>query len=390
MDEPTPKGPQPNVPAGGSIPPTAFLNAQYLADKLAEAELLLGYAAVSGIEVDDDVRDGVLDARIATDSGCVTEKIAGNLLTSLTALAASVRPVSAESLRASANIAGARATLRLYGIIACIVACLIIVISMMTYFSSSVSDKIKADIDVANGLASKLRSELGPSASEVVPPPAGAPVPDLAQADKVWYGTANTPPGLSDRDIISDLQQFAASMREIDGYVRQLRFFVFDFDDAKYARPKGSLELEAGLDIRLSEELTKRVKEYQHVRNLGNSVEEKVTVYYGAIATCILPVLYSLLGAGAYLIRMFEDQIKNRTLIAGDRHIARFLIAGIGGLVVGLFNNFTTQGITFSPFALAFLVGYAADVFFTFLEGLLQIFKHTPGAGAAGSSPASS
>jgi len=31
----------------------------------------------------------------------------------------------------------------------------------------------------------------------------------------------------------------------------------------------------------------------------------------------------------------------------------------------------------------AFLVGYAADVFFTFLEGLLQIFKRAPGGSGA-------
>jgi len=100
-------------------------------------------------------------------------------------------------------------------------------------------------------------------------------------------------------------------------------------------------------------------------------------------------VLYALLGAGAYLLRMFEDQIKSRTLISGDRHVARFLIAGIGGLVVGLFSN-VTQGISFSPFAVAFLVGYAADVFFTFLEGMLQIFKRgagKPGSQATPSSP---
>jgi hypothetical protein len=400
MDDPSPRETPPDTPSGAMLSPPIFLKARYITEKLEEAELLLGYAAVSGIEVDDDVRDGILQARLAGDAGCITEKIAANLLAALTSLASSVRPVSAASLRASANIEGGRRMIRFYGIIAGLVAAAIIMISMATYFSSSVSDKIKADIDIANGLASKLRSELGPSPSDVagprapataaaVPAPAPAPerVTDLAQADKVWYGTDTTPPGLSDRDIISDLQQFAASMREIDGYVKQLRYFVLDFDDTKYARAKGSLELDAGLDLRLSDELTRKVTEYQHVRNLGNSVQEKVTVYYGAVATCILPVLYSLLGAGAYLLRAFEYQIKNRTLVAGNRHVARFLIAGIGGLVVGLFNNFTTQGITFSPFAVAFLVGYAADVFFTFLEGLLQIFKRAP-AGSAGSAAA--
>jgi hypothetical protein len=54
---------------------------------------------------------------------------------------------------------------------------------------------------------------------------------------------------------------------------------------------------------------------------------------------------------------------------------ARFLIAAIGGGVVGLFNNFSiTQGASIPPFAIAFLVGYAVDVFFSFLENLIQTF----------------
>ena len=59
---------------------------------------------------------------------------------------------------------------------------------------------------------------------------------------------------------------------------------------------------------------------------------------------------------------------------------ARFLIAGIGGAVVGLFNNFTiTQQPSIPPLAIAFLVGYAVDVFFAFLEGLLQAFTKRSG-----------
>lgn len=52
-----------------------------------------------------------------------------------------------------------------------------------------------------------------------------------------------------------------------------------------------------------------------------------------------------------------------------ETNLARFLIAGIGGAVVGLFNNLNiTQGASIPPLALAFLVGYAVDVFFAFLE----------------------
>lgn len=368
---------------------------KYLSDKLEEAELLLGYAAELGIDVKDETRDSVLRARVECDGGGVTEQTASSLLAALTSLAAAVRPVTVQSLRASANPTDARSTIQFYGTMAIVVGGIIMVFSVLTFLSSSVSERIRQDVDTANALASKLRAELGPSPS-ASPPAAGASAAAGLSQDQVWFGPGGPPPGLSGKDVISDLQQFAATMREIDGYARQLKYYVLDFENHEYARSKASaapktqapltsgspLELLPGLDVPLSQELTEKVKEYQNVRNFGNSIQEKVTVYYGAIATCVLPVLYALLGAGAYLLRMFEDQIKSRTLISGDRHVARFLIAGIGGLVVGLFSN-VTQGISFSPFAVAFLVGYAADVFFTFLEGLLQIFKR--GAGKPGS-----
>ena len=92
---------------------------------------------------------------------------------------------------------------------------------------------------------------------------------------------------------------------------------------------------------------------------------EKVNVYYGAIATCILPVLYALLGTLAFLLRFYEDQSTKRVLIAGAKH--RLLTAGIVGLIVGQFNNLT-QTISISPFAISFLAGYAVDVYFDFWE----------------------
>jgi hypothetical protein len=88
--------------------------------------------------------------------------------------------------------------------------------------------------------------------------------------------------------------------------------------------------------------------------------------------------LYALLGASAYLLRLYEDQIKNRSYIGGGRNPAHLVVAGISGMVVGLFNN-VTQGVAIGPFAEAFLVGYAVDVFFTFLEGLLQMFRKPQG-----------
>jgi hypothetical protein len=118
---------------------------------------------------------------------------------------------------------------------------------------------------------------------------------------------------------------------------------------------------------------------YQDSRLFAQDILDLVSVYYGAITTCLLPVLYALLGTCAYLLRTFEQQMAFRTFMPSSvANSARFLIAAIGGAVVGLFNNFTiTQGASIPPLAIAFLVGYAVDVFFAFLEGLLQAFtKH--------------
>jgi hypothetical protein len=82
------------------------------------------------------------------------------------------------------------------------------------------------------------------------------------------------------------------------------------------------------------------------------------------------------LGTCAYLLRCFEEELKTVTFTPSSRaNWARFLIAAIGGAVVGLFGNFTiTQGASISPLAIAFLVGYAVDVFFSFLDGMVQTF----------------
>jgi hypothetical protein len=138
------------------------------------------------------------------------------------------------------------------------------------------------------------------------------------------------------------------------------------------------------LTNRFTWEFAEKINTYQYVRDFGDNVTQRVSVYYGALATCVLPVLYALLGAVAYLLRSFDQPTVDRTYVSGN-HLARLLTAGIGGLVIGLFN--LTPGVSLSPFAIAFLVGYSVDVFFAFLESFQQIFKRNSGKKDA-SSPA--
>jgi hypothetical protein len=92
----------------------------YFGEALADAERLLKYAAETGVEIDDDTRDHVLQARAAAEW---TEETTANLLVALTKLASQLRPVTAASLKACSD--ETRPTIRTYWIVA---ICLAIVI----------------------------------------------------------------------------------------------------------------------------------------------------------------------------------------------------------------------------------------------------------------------
>jgi len=343
----------------------------YFDEALQDAERLLKYAAEIGIDVDADTRDHILQARAV--SGLLrNEKTTASLLDALTKLAKQLRPVTADSLKDNSQH-----TVRTYWWVAIGLAIVIVPFSIASFITSAISNTIRADITTANDLAVKLRAQLGP---------APAPVETGTAAN----AAAQIPAGLNEADVITELQQYASTIRSIDARARQLNGLVFHAQWDQYAAYRsnpqwvhGTFELPPGIP-NLAVAAEGRTQIYQYVRYFAQSVLDDVSVYYGAITTCLLPVLYALLGTCAYLLRTFEKQMALRTFIPSAANSARFLIAAIGGAVVGLFNNFTvTEGASIPPLAIAFLVGYAVDVFFAFLEGFLQTFTKTTAAAPA-------
>jgi uncharacterized membrane protein len=384
----------------------------YFAEALTDAESLLKYAAESGISIDDATRDSVLQARAASSSSW-TEATAANLMTALTTLAALVKPVTAASLKTSQD--RIPSTVLRYLITAFCMAILIAASSVASFLVSAISTSIRSDITTANALAVKLNTQTQPS----MPTPASAEtmtITPFAAAKKTARQTAayqiqtesqphavfvpcygsiastasspspegvtHLPPGVNRGEVIDELQQYATLIRSIDARARQLNglnLFGREGDPCSSIRMHPAelhkvFELPAGIPdpIKAADD---RTAVYQEVRYFAQSVLDNSSIYYGAMTSCILPALYALLGTLAYLLRSFEQQISTRTFIPSQANFARFFIAGIGGVVVGLFNNFfITQVASVSPLAIAFLVGYGVDVFFAFLEGLLQTF----------------
>ncbi len=339
----------------------------YFNDALEDAERLLKYASEIGLDIEDDIRDHVLTARAAVTTGW-DEPTVANLLAALAKLAARLKPVTAESLKACE--ADASPTIRHHLRVAIWLAAFIVPFSLASFVATAISNTIKTDITAANELAVTLRAQLGPPpGSNAAPTPVTPPPP------------AGAISAIPDATIISELQQYASIIRTVDARARQLNVLVLFIERDPFAsiradptKVHAKFQLPTGLP-NFAVAADDRTNVYQDVRYFAQNLVDDVSFFYGAISACVLPALYALLGTCAYLLRSFEQQLANRTFTPSVANSARFLIAAIGGAVVGLFNNFTIgQGASISPLAIAFLVGYAVDVFFTFLEGMLQAF----------------
>ncbi len=376
-----PSGAQPDVLGHSSIAPPAPKATPDFCHATDDAMRLLLYAAEMGRPVDDATRASVLRASMATRTGW-DSTVAANLLAALTKLSAQASPVTAESLRAYSD--EIRPTIRGLRKATIWLAIPIIIFSVLGFVSSAISNVIRTDITTANDLVVKLRPELGTTDA----PKGGTPDKPL-------------PEGLNEGEVITQLQQYASTIRAIDARSRQLNWFVLRAERDPFAPYRWSSKL-SDTDNKANQDTLKAdfqlpvgipnmpaaldnlTNTYQDVRSYAQDVLDLVSVYYGAVTNCLLPVLYALLGTCAYLLRSFEEQLKTKTFVPSRSNWARFLIAGIGGAVVGLFGNFTvTQGVSISPLAIAFLVGYAVDVFFSFLEGMLQTFNKRKSSGSS-------
>jgi hypothetical protein len=93
----------------------------------------------------------------------------------------------------------------------------------------------------------------------------------------------------------------------------------------------------------------------------------------------VLPALYGLLGACAFVLRQLSDEI-GKLRFAHDRQVQytlRLNIGLLGGLAVGWFVNPGESGsaiANLSPLALAFVAGYGSDLLFALLDRIVGAF----------------
>jgi hypothetical protein len=107
------------------------------------------------------------------------------------------------------------------------------------------------------------------------------------------------------------------------------------------------------------------------------------------LAAYLLPALYGLLGACAFVLRQLSADLSRdfSTLrFAHDsrvRYSLRLNIGVLAGLAVGWFIDPTQEGsvvANLSPLALAFVAGYGSDLLFAVLDRIVNAFSSQPAA----------
>jgi hypothetical protein len=93
----------------------------------------------------------------------------------------------------------------------------------------------------------------------------------------------------------------------------------------------------------------------------------------------VLPLLYGLVGACAYVLRQLIIETRERTYQAEARpaYDLRIFLGMLSGLAVGWFLRPDSQGKMIgqlTPFALSFLAGYSVEVLFSAMDKLVNAF----------------
>lgn len=335
-----------------------------------DAELLLRYAATSGVTLPEGTIAAIVKARECVDRGMLTPETVVAFFAAATELAAKTAPVTTETLRVSDE--RTRRNLRWNGAGAIALALLVAVFSGISFVTVSMSDEIAHGIKHADELAVKLRTQVGPpfDASETI----------CGAVDKV----PRAKPQFGDESLlITELQDFASGIRMLLRTASKLDFFVLSWEqspldttDAKSGWRKDAnamVHLDSGL-VNMRREGLCKIGAYQDVRDFGQNVRADTLAFYGAITAYLLPVLYALLGAFAFNLRDFSERVRRRTYHPTSyANMARTIAAMTVGAIISLFNVFSHEA-SLQPLAVAFLAGYGVEVFFAFLDALLTTF----------------
>jgi hypothetical protein len=388
----------PMPPVDDGIPTTKLFT-----QNLDDAELLLSHAAQVGrfpLEAPGSkeslkqwVIDGVLNARIAVEGNKLTKGIASDFWASFADLSHITSPVTAATLRTPDKRWFSGLDLMVIALIV-----LLIPLSVFLFVNTSVANQVSDLIKEQNSTALKLWSQAQFSRNTTggVMPPGDATAASAnderarALQNRAYGVVTQAPAGvarLTEDDFFSEVVDFARKsfwLRETS--IRLNRFLPLGLNideepvgfDEQNVQPWTKFRL-SPLNVsptiddigKIRAEAIKQISMYQPIRNFAQSSLKMNNIVYGEITAYFLPALYALLGAALYALRHYTKMVQIRAYLKTSANTARYFIALIVGTVIGLFGSLLPESLALSPLAVAFLMGYAVEAFFSRLDSFI-------------------
>lgn len=351
---------------------------------LADAGQMMDYAISrglldSGSEGGTETVADIVQAQTAARSGMLTTEIVVAFYTAYSRLAGRVRPVTALSLAASrkASLGGMKA-------LALLLVSGVIVLSIFLFMCNATLTETSDLIDQQNAAALKLWVEVqvmqsGEHAGQV--------------------NAANARDGIEVERVFEQMVEFSRrSTWLLESASRLNTWFIppwlrLNPSNVVFnqANPNGLTHLNVPPDLSTSAEIRAeaigQIKAYQYIRVYALGLYKINSLIYSSLSAYFLPTVYALLGAFLYGLRLYSRLVTRNEFLPSVANSARYYIASIAGLVVGLFGTLLPKGLGLPPLAVAFLVGYAVEAFFWRLDALIRRFKGIDGPAAAMRAP---
>lgn len=334
---------------------------------IAEADLLLAYAAENGIELDDGVLATIVGARQLPDVAADAAAVAATtkFWEAYGSLARAVQPVSSDSIEATMSRQGRRG----FGgrLLDQIFGPKLTTLAERSIYRFSLASFVVLVLLLAVQMYWVIGNRLEAQAAQLV-----------AEAERVGERLATLNKAqLADDDRELLKLEAAGEQLNLDLAIRVAA--LEQWNDIWRALVPGIARRSVAPDEAAGSPFSTMRK----ARLEASLAKECVELY-------LLPLLYGLLGSCLHVLRTLAAGIERRTHVAGRLYQVRIYTGGLTGLVIAWFGvggDATSPLASLTPFALAFLAGYSVELLFAFMDRLVSAFvgrsEALPGAGGS-------
>jgi hypothetical protein len=359
-----------------------------LTQAVQDSRFLLTYAAQRGLELDKEMLTTLVNAQYRLDHDDWTNETETDFWQAFSDLNVIIKPVTLESLKAVSVVDTKSSRFRFlrrifnkaYRVVGLYIIltlfCLFLLLNFQIYWLTG--EKLVqnlADLTQKTQQFSQL-VETGEGESSEEYNTLRMQVETTRATLLLWGKPWNWRPFVIEGDEdyqILEKEDYIAEINDLQEQLKEATERLYYFKDFGFENT--GLELiktyQANVD-ELTERLILKKAEFEKKRNeyIFTEVELKTRYVLHVLQRYILPLLYGLLGATAYVLRSLINDIQNETYTGktGVKYGVRTFLGALAGLMIGIIPKGTSDLSTLPPMAISFLAGYNVEVLFALMD----------------------